>query len=51
MGKEENVPEGMPPAMSTFFPFVTSVDELLGVEAVATMKKIAIRLSTKWQQT
>ena len=31
-----------------FSPFVASVDELLLVEAGATLKKIASRLATKW---
>ena len=30
-----------------FSPFVASVDGLLGVEATATLKRIAIRLATK----
>ena len=33
-----------------FSPFVASVDGLLGVEAKATLKRIASRLSTKWRQ-
>ena len=32
-----------------FSPFVASVDGLLGVEATATLKRIAIRLDTKWK--
>ena len=32
-----------------FFPFVTSVDRLMGVEATATLKRIASRLATKWR--
>ena len=36
--------------MSTFLTFVASVDGLLGVEAVATMKIIFTCLTTKWQQ-
>ena len=31
-------------------PFVASVDGLLGVEATATLKRIAICLSSKWKQ-
>ena len=34
-----------------FFPFVASVDSLLGVEATATLKRIASCLSTKWKQS
>ena len=34
-----------------FSPFVASVDGLLGVEATATMKMLASRLSTKWKQS
>ena len=33
-----------------FSPFVASVDGLLGVEATATLKKIASRLTSKWKQ-
>ena len=34
-----------------FSPFVASVDGLLGVEATATLKRIASRLDIKWRQT
>ena len=33
-----------------FSPFVVSVDRLLGVEAEDTLKRISIRLATKWKQ-
>ena len=33
-----------------FSPFVASMNGLLGVEATATLKRIAIRLATKWRQ-
>ena len=33
-----------------FFPFVTSMDGMLRVEATATLKRIASRLATKWKQ-
>ena len=33
-----------------FYPFVDLVDGLLGVEATATLKRIASRLATKWRQ-
>ena len=33
-----------------FYPFVASVDGLLGVEATATLKRLASRLATKWNQ-
>ena len=33
-----------------FYPFVASVDEFLGVEATATLKRLASRLDTKWRQ-
>ena len=33
-----------------FSPFVASVDGLIGVEATATLKRIASRLSSKWKQ-
>ena len=34
-----------------FSPFVASVDGLLGVEAMATLKRISIRLASKWRQS
>ena len=34
-----------------FYPFVASVDGLLGVEATATLKRLASRLATKWKQS
>ena len=34
-----------------FSTFVASVDGLLGVEATATLKRIASRLASKWKQT
>ena len=34
-----------------FSPFVASVDGMLGVEATATLKRLAIRMATKWKQT
>ena len=33
-----------------FYPFVSSVDGLLGMEATSTLKRIASHLATKWQQ-
>ena len=33
-----------------FSPFVASVDGLMGVEATATLKRIASCLATKWRQ-
>ena len=33
-----------------FSPFVASVDGLLGMETTATLKRIASRLATKWNQ-
>ena len=33
-----------------FFPFVASVDRLLGVDTTATLKRIASRLATNWKQ-
>ena len=33
-----------------FSPFVASVDGILGVEATATLKRIASRLASKWKQ-
>ena len=34
-----------------FSPFVASVDVLLGVEATATLKRLASRLANKWKQS
>ena len=34
-----------------FLAFITSVDELLGVEAMANLKRIASHLATKWRNT
>ena len=34
-----------------FSPFVASVDGLLGVEATATLKRLASHLATKWKQS
>ena len=33
-----------------FSPFIASVDGLSGVEATATLKRVASRLATKWRQ-
>ena len=33
-----------------FYPFFASVDGLLGVEAMDTLKMVASRLATKWKQ-
>ena len=33
-----------------FSPFVASVDGLLGVDAMETLKRLASRLATKWKQ-
>ena len=41
-GEEVNVPADMPPAAQALYPFVALVDGLLGVEATATLKRIAI---------
>ena len=32
-------------------PFVASVDGLLGVQATVTLKRLVIRLDTKWKQS
>ena len=34
-----------------FSSFVALVDRLLGVEATATLKRLASRLATKWKQS
>ena len=33
-----------------FYPFVVPMDDLLGMEAETTLKRISIRLATKWKQ-
>ena len=33
-----------------FSPFVASVNGLLGVEVMATLKRLSSRLATKWKQ-
>ena len=40
----------MPPEKSIFSFFVAYIYGILGVEAAATLKRIAIRLATTWQQ-
>ena len=34
-----------------FYPFIASEEGLLGVEATATLKRLASRLATKWKQS
>ena len=34
-----------------FYPFVALVDRLLGVEATATLKRLACSLANKWKQS
>ena len=34
-----------------FSPFVALVDGLLGLEATATLKRLASRMATKWKQS
>ena len=34
-----------------FSPFVALVDRMLGVKAMATLKRVASRLATKWKQS
>ena len=34
-----------------FYPFVALVDGMLGMEATATLKRLAICLATKWKQS
>ena len=49
-GEEENVPGGMPLSTSKFSSFLTPMYRLPGVEAAATLKKIANRLAKKCHQ-
>ena len=49
-GKEKMYLEDCLQQRRHFSPFVTLVDELLGVEATATLKRISSRLATKWRQ-
>ena len=50
MGEERMYLEACLHQRRNFSPFVTSVDGLLGVEATATLKRLASRLATKWKQ-
>ena len=43
-------PEDCLQQLRKFSPFVALVDGLMGVEATATLKRFASRLSTKWKQ-
>ena len=49
-GKKKMYLEACPQQRRHLSPFVASVDGLLGVEATATLKRIASRLATKWRQ-
>ena len=49
--EEEDVSGGLRQQRRHFSPFVSSVEGLLGVEATATLKRIASRLATKWKQS
>ena len=40
----------MPPAAQALLPLLSFVDGLLGVEAMATLKRLASCLATKWKQ-
>ena len=40
----------MPLAAPALLSFVASVDVILGVEAMTTLKRLASNLSTKWKQ-
>ena len=50
MGKKQMYLEACLKKRRHFSPFIASVHGLLGVEATATLKRIASRLSTKWRQ-
>ena len=49
--KEKYVPGVLHPSTLTCLPFIAFVDRLMDVEVAATLKRISIRLSTKWRQT
>ena len=50
-GKKKMYMEACLQQLRHFSPFVASVDGLLGVEATATLKRLAICLATKWKQS
>ena len=50
-GKKKMYLEACLQQCRNFYPFVASVDGLLGVEATATLKRLASRLATKWKQS
>ena len=49
-GKNKMYLEALLQQRGHFSPFVASVDGMMGVEATATLKRIASRLATKWRQ-
>ena len=49
-GKKKMYLEACNQQRRNFSPFIASVDGLLGVEATATLKRIANRLASKWKQ-
>ena len=51
MGKKRMYLEACLQQRRKLSPFVASVDGLLGVEATATLKRLASSLSTKWKQS
>ena len=50
-GKKNMYMEDFLHKLRHFYPFVALVDEMLGVEVTATLKRIDSRLATKWKQT
>ena len=48
--KKGMYPEACPQKCRHFSPCVASVDGLLGVEAMSTLKRISSRLAKKWQK-
>ena len=48
--KKKNHPKACIQKRQQFLPLYISVDAKLGAEAEATLKRIASRLTTKWQQ-
>ena len=49
--KNRNYPDACLKQRRCFTPSVASVDNILGVEAEATIKRITRRLTTKWKDT
>ena len=50
-GKERMYLEACLQQRQHFSPYIASVNGLLGTEAMATLKRLASRLATKWKQS